>query len=70
MPVNLDDVVFSIGTKSERFMKTFEETDERFLLVDCVEDSQRTLLWAGVKENACWWLLLYLVVKNSQLPDE
>ena len=36
LPKTLEDVVFAIGTKTERFMKTFEETNERFLLVDCL----------------------------------
>ena len=31
IPKTLEDVVFAIGTKTERFMKTFEETNERFV---------------------------------------
>jgi hypothetical protein len=30
LPKTLEDVVFAIGTKTDRFMKTFEETNERF----------------------------------------
>ena len=47
LPKTLDDVVFTIGTKTDRFMKTFEETNERFLLVDCVEDDQRIIIFAS-----------------------
>jgi hypothetical protein len=30
LPKTLENVVFAIGTKTDRFMKTFEETNERF----------------------------------------
>jgi hypothetical protein len=51
LPKTLEDVVFAIGTKTERFMKTFEETNERVLLVDCLGGDQRIIIFASDLEN-------------------
>ena len=47
LPKHLSEIVFATGTNTERFMNTFDQTNERFLLVDCIENGQRIIIFAS-----------------------